>query len=283
MEDNILSRMLQRYGDFTRSQRKIVDYVVRHRRKVEHITITELSKQCGVSVSTVSLFCKKIKVRGFHAFKLELVRAASTDETCLESLTEELGNDSAAVTMNKAFQQMSAELNNIYHKLSESAVISAAGLLQNARQVICLGQGNDSIVALAAWAQFSTISSKFKAIQDSYMQIVSLSTLSEEDVVLYFSNSKFGEEILASAEIIRRQGAKLILVTEHLNPLVETYVDVVLLYELIENPCSLCLTSVIVVQLFVVEMLLSKFIYYLPRLAEQNRSSVQKALEQKYV
>lgn len=283
MEDNILSRMLQRYGDFTRSQRKIVDYVVRHRRKVEHITITELSKQCGVSVSTVSLFCKKIKVRGFHAFKLGLVRAASTDETCLESLNEELGKDSAAVTMNRVFHQMNAELNNIYHKLSESAVISAAGLLQNARQVICLGQGNDSIVALAAWAQFSTISSKFKAIQDSYMQIVSLSTLSEEDVVLYFSNSKFGEEILASAEIIRRQGAKLILVTEHLNPLVETYVDVVLLYELIENPCSLCLTSVIVVQLFVVEMLLSKFIYYLPRLAEQNRSSVQKALEQKYV
>lgn len=135
MESNILSRMLQGYEDFTRSERKIVDYVLGHRREVEQITITDLSKRCEVSISTVSLFCQKLKVKGFNAFKLELVQVALPEETSFESLGERWAEDSITVTMNKVFWHMSVELSNTYYRLSESAIMLAVALLQGAKQV----------------------------------------------------------------------------------------------------------------------------------------------------
>ena len=76
MEKNILAQMLQEYDSFTRSERKIVDYVLEHQKETQYISITDLSAECEVAVSTVSLFCRKLRLAGFNDFKLELARAA---------------------------------------------------------------------------------------------------------------------------------------------------------------------------------------------------------------
>ena len=75
VERNILAQMMREYDSFTRSERKIVDYVLEHQKETQYISITDLSNQCGVAVSTVSLFCRKLKLAGFNDFKLELARA----------------------------------------------------------------------------------------------------------------------------------------------------------------------------------------------------------------
>ena len=233
MEKNILAQMLQEYESFTRSERKIADYVLEHQKETQYISITDLSNQCEVAVSTVSLFCRKLKLAGFNDFKLEVARAAD--------------------------------------------------LLRDAGQVICLGQGNHSVVALAAWAQFSTTSSKFKTIQDSHMQIVTLSTLSKTDVVLYFSYSGATHEVLSAAEVVRNRGARLILVTRYLNSPASAYADVVLLCGPNELPFQFGSSAALVAQLYVVEVLLSEFVRRDPERAEANRQSVGKALTQKCV
>ena len=76
MEKNILTQMLQEYDSFTRSERKIADYVLEHQKETQYISITDLSAECEVAVSTVSLFCRKLRLAGFNDFKLELARAA---------------------------------------------------------------------------------------------------------------------------------------------------------------------------------------------------------------
>lgn len=76
MGKDIIALMLQEYERFTRSERKITDYVLEHQEETQYISITDLSAHCGVAVSTVSLFCRKLKLAGFNDFKLELARAA---------------------------------------------------------------------------------------------------------------------------------------------------------------------------------------------------------------
>ena len=178
MGKDIIALMIQEYERFTRSERKIADYVLEHQEETQYISITDLSAQCGVAVSTVSLFCRKLKLAGFNDFKLELARAALPARAAFSEpgseITEE---DSAAAVMGKVLSAVQDTLNNAYHMLSEQEIIRAADLLRRAGQVVCLGQGNHSVVALAAWAQFSTTSPKFKTIQDSHMQTVMLSTL----------------------------------------------------------------------------------------------------------
>ena len=284
MEKNIVALMLQEYENFTRSERKIADYVLEHPKETQYISITDLSAECEVAVSTVSLFCRKLKLAGFNDFKLELARAALPEGSNMSQLTGAvLPGDTAGVVMGKVLHTMQEELNNAYQMLSASSVTRAVDLLRAAGQVVCLGQGNHSVVALAAWAQFSTTSPKFKTIQDSHMQAVVLSTLSSQDVVLYFSHSGATHEVLAAAEIIRARGARLILVTRYLNSPASAYADTVLLCGPNEQPFQFGSSSAFIAQLYVVEVLLSEFVRRDPEQAERNRQSVGKALTQKCI
>lgn len=284
MGKDIIALMLQEYERFTRSERKIADYVLEHQEETQYISITDLSGQCGVAVSTVSLFCRKLKLAGFNDFKLELARAALPARAAFSEPGSEITEgDSAAAVMGKVLSAVQDALNNAYHMLSEQEIIRAADLLRRAGQVVCLGQGNHSVVALAAWAQFSTTSPKFKTIQDSHMQTVVLSTLAEGDAVLYFSYSGATHELLEAVEVIRNRGGKLILVTRYPNSPASAYADAVLLCGPNEQPFQFGSTSALIAQLYVVEALLSEFIRRDPEEAEQNRRSVGKALTQKCV
>ena len=282
MEKNILAQMLQEYESFTRSERKIADYVLEHQKETQYISITDLSNQCEVAVSTVSLFCRKLKLAGFNDFKLELARAASPAGGAGIG-SGGRGASTPTAVKDKVLREAQDALTNAYHMLAEREVARAADLLRDAGQVICLGQGNHSVVALAAWAQFSTTSSKFKTIQDSHMQMVTLSTLSSTDVVLYFSYSGATHELLSAAEVIRNRGARLILVTRYLNSPASAYADVVLLCGPNELPFQFGSSAALVAQLYVVEVLLSEFVRRDPERAEANRQSVGKALTQKCV
>ena len=284
MGKDIIALMLQEYERFTRSERKIADYVLEHQEETQYVSITDLSAQCGVAVSTVSLFCRKLKLAGFNDFKLELARAALPARAAFSEPGSEITEgDSAAAVMGKVLSAVQDALNNAYHMLSEQEIIRAADLLRRAGQVVCLGQGNHSVVALAAWAQFSTTSPKFKTIQDSHMQTVVLSTLAEGDAVLYFSYSGATHELLEAVEVIRNRGGKLILVTRYPNSPASAYADAVLLCGPNEQPFQFGSTSALIAQLYVVEVLLSEFIRRDPEEAEQNRRSVGKALTQKCV
>ena len=284
MGKDIIALMIQEYERFTRSERKIADYVLEHQEETQYVSITDLSAQCGVAVSTVSLFCRKLKLAGFNDFKLELARAALPARAAFSEPGSEITEgDSAAAVMGKVLSAVQDALNNAYHMLSEQEIIRAADLLRRAGQVVCLGQGNHSVVALAAWAQFSTTSPKFKTIQDSHMQTVVLSTLAEGDAVLYFSYSGATHELLEAVEVIRNRGGKLILVTRYPNSPASAYADAVLLCGPNEQPFQFGSTSALIAQLSVVEALLSEFIRRDPEEAEQNRRSVGKALTQKCV
>lgn len=284
MGKDIIALMIQEYERFTRSERKIADYVLEHQEETQYVSITDLSAQCGVAVSTVSLFCRKLKLAGFNDFKLELARAALPARAAFSEPGSEITEgDSAAAVMGKVLSAVQDALNNAYHMLSEQEIIRAADLLRRAGQVVCLGQGNHSVVALAAWAQFSTTSPKFKTIQDSHMQTVVLSTLAEGDAVLYFSYSGATHELLEAVEVIRNRGGKLILVTRYPNSPASAYADAVLLCGPNEQPFQFGSSAALMAQLYVVEVLLSEFIRRDPDQAERNRQSVGKALTRKCV
>lgn len=59
---------------FFDTEKKIGDYIVRNPKKIVDMTVGELAKECGVSEASVSRFCKRIELRGFHHLKISLAR-----------------------------------------------------------------------------------------------------------------------------------------------------------------------------------------------------------------
>lgn len=261
MEGSIISLILFEYSNLTKSEKKIADYVLEHQFETQYISITDLSIACGVAVSTVSVFCRKLKLSGFNDFKLELAKASIiTDSQNMAPLPELVNYDNPIEAVLEKVLHVSQDALNLTYRMVDAPMVQlASDLIDQARQVVILGQGNHSIVASIAWAQFSAISSKFKTVEDSHLQLYTLSTLSPEDVVLYFSYTGATRELLEAVELISAVGAKLILVTHYSNAPACASADAVLLCGINEAPLSFGSIAIIISQLYIINLLVDVY------------------------
>lgn len=62
------------YDTFYEQEKKIATYIMQHHKEVVNMTIGELAEACGTSVATISRFCKKCNVDGFHHLKIGLAK-----------------------------------------------------------------------------------------------------------------------------------------------------------------------------------------------------------------
>ena len=285
MDRSITDVLLMQYESFTASEKKIVDYVLSHQRESQHMSITELSAACSVAISTVSVFCRKLKLAGFNDFKLELARANMLAHPQAGSMeeTEVLQGDSLETVLKKTLSRTQETLRRTAYMLDEEAVERAVELLSSARQVVCLGHGNQAAVALSAWSQFATVSSKFKLMEDSHLQMVALSTLTKEDVVLYFSYSGANWDLMDAIEVLRITGAKLILVTRYAQSPAAEHADVVLLCGAEDQPLQYGSVDAMISQLYIIDVLISRYRLNNMDQVEQYQEFIAKVLARKHL
>lgn len=74
MEGPVINQICASMDSFFDTEKKIGDYIVRNPKKVVDMTVGELAKECGVSEASVSRFCKRIELKGFHHLKISLAR-----------------------------------------------------------------------------------------------------------------------------------------------------------------------------------------------------------------
>ena len=283
MKKSIIEKLLAEYETFTLSEKKIADYVLANQRNCMSIGITELASECSVAVSTVSVFCRKLKLSGFNDFKMELARANTLDDQSVprESNIEVTEGDSTELILKKTCMREREIMRCSSHMLDPEQTDRAVDLLVGARHVLLLGQGNHTAVAMAAWAQFAMTSTKFQTVQDSHMQAVVMAGLGPEDVVVYFSYSGATLEIMDAVQTIRQVGAKLILVTRfHRSPAAE-YADVVLICGADERPMQFGSFDALFSQMYVVDVLLSCYTLRCQEQVKRRRDIIGRELARK--
>lgn len=74
MEGSVINQICASMDSLFDTEKKIGDYIVRNPKKVVDMTVGELAKECGVSEASVSRFCKRIELKGFHHLKISLAR-----------------------------------------------------------------------------------------------------------------------------------------------------------------------------------------------------------------
>jgi len=277
VEKNIVAQLLREYEQYTKSEKKVVDYVLAHPQETQHSSITDLSAACDVALSTISVFCRKLQLAGFNDFKLALARAASLSEDAPDGGDIKVSvQDSLETVMDKSRRAAQSCISKTSRMLQEPAIRRAVELLMQARQVVCLGQGSCTAAAAAAWTLFSTVSGKFRSAQDPHMQTVLLSTLSPLDLVVYFASAATERQAAAAARLIGPRGARMLLIS----PTAPTgfFVDTTLLYDLPVGPFTS--TIPLVAQLYVLDVLFQEFCRRAPEETAQFRESAAKALAQ---
>jgi DNA-binding MurR/RpiR family transcriptional regulator len=284
---NIFTNISNNYYLLTTSEKKVADYVLSHQSGVQYMSISELAEECGVAEATVSRFCRRLKLRGYNAFKLALAKATGQrggENFNLEPLEGEiLPEDSIDDLSRKLYAAHVSALSQTKDLIRPEIVSQVAELLLRADKVYCMGQGGSMILAQEAAHLFSTISPKFVAVQDSHMQATASALLGEKDVLMFFSYSGSTKDIVDVMARAQSRGAKTVLCTRFLKSPGAAYADIVLLCGSNEGPMQLGSVQARIAQLFVVDVVFNEFCRRMGPEAQENRERVVNALADKHV
>ena len=210
--ENIYERIDQRFYELTTAERKAAKFVMRRRGDVQFLSIGEFAEQSGVAEATITRFCRRLGCAGYSAFKLAVANAGAHQREPLHSRSVEAG-DSLDDVSRKLLVADAEAMEKTLELIRPENVDRAVELLRGARKVLCMGLGGSMLIAAEAAHLFSTVSGKFVPVSDAHLQVIAASTLSADDVVLYFSYSGATKDMTELLQTVREQGAKVVLVT----------------------------------------------------------------------
>lgn len=167
--------------------------------------------------------------------------------------------------------------------LKPAAIEQAVEILRGARRVLCIGQGGSMILASEAAHLFSICDGKFIPVSDSHMQIIASATLTEEDAVLFFSYSGATRDMMETLNVVRNQGAKILLITRFPRSPGAALADVVLQCGSNESPLQHGSVPARIAQLFLLDILFTRLCPLDQDRCGQNRQAIAAALADKHL
>ncbi len=283
MSGNILENITEQYHSLTRSGKKLADYIFANASTTQYLPISTLAENSGVSEASITRFCHNLGLSGYNDFKLAL--AKSDYVTDLGDPSNSPETITAEDTLSNVFQKLHASnilsLNETLELLDEQNISKAVDLLSNADRVFCFGQGGSMVMAMEAWARFSTATSHFIHIEDSHMQAMNIALATSQDVILFFSYSGSTKDMEDIMNIAKDKNISIILVTHFPKSRAAGFADVVLLCGYNESPLQSGSVAAKVGQLFLIECLFYGFCKRNPELYAAARSASAEAIAQK--
>lgn len=222
------------------------------------MSISELAEEADVAEATVSRFCRRLGYKGYGAFKLAMASATAAKNSVSALYGQVQHLDSVSELCQKV---CAADVDAVTQTLSlvrTEAVSRAADLLLGADKVLCMGQGGSMILAQEAAHLFSTALPNFYAVEDSHIQVMRAATLTERDVVFYFSYSGATRDLVDVMKIAKRVGAKSILITRFPKSPGAACADIVLECGSREAPLQLGSIAARMGQLYLMDVLFSE-------------------------
>ena len=273
-QGNIFDRISARYFQLTPSEKRVADYILGHRDRVQYMSISELAEACVVADATISRFCRRLEISSFNAFKLETAKAAAVPG----------GNRTARdAAYRPVLEEHIAALEQTAQLLDREQVHMALELLLAASRVVCMGQGISMIMAEEAWTMFSSISPKFWFVPDAHLQINTVALLNPGDVVLFFSYSGSTRDFQDVLQVAKQRKVKVILISRFPDSPGGRLADVVLQCGANERPLQQGSVSARMSQLFVLDVLMQQFYQATKVQAEDTMARISDALARKHL
>ncbi len=284
MNVNVFELISNSYYDLTASEKKIADFITNDPEHVQQLGISDFAESCGTAMATVSRFSRKLGYDSFNAMRIAIAHAISSNLGHAELLT-------GKITMEDTFEDEckkihAADLSVItqtYELINTESYFAAIDYLLNAKKVICMGQGGSVIIAMEAAHLFSTVSGKFTCVQDNHMQIITISNMEKDDVLIYFSYSGSVRDMMENFTLAKSQGVKTILFTRFPKSPGAELADVVLQCGSSESPLQLGSIPARISQLYMLDVLFSEYCRRDYESARRSRERIAKAISGKHV
>lgn len=238
-----ISLLRSYYPSLTAKERVVASYIMNNNHVIRE-SITHVARECKVSYGTIDRLCKRLGLSGFQELKIRMAsehgegEPVAADDTALK------------VRMKKAVKdiQQTVEL------LSEESLNNAAKAIADAGSVLVCSLASSLGTAVGVHYRLSRFGIRSDCPVDTYQQRYRATTLTVDDVALVISYSGASKELLRVAQLSKRQGAKVIALSNYLESPITEEADILLLSGIESNPMGEEVASKVAMEFIVTEL-----------------------------
>jgi len=187
------------------------------------LPVAELAERSHVSKPTVVRFCRSVGYDGLADFKRKLAGSVNEGVPFVHRAVDEDDKTSDIVVkvIDNAVSALLKYRNDAASHAFERAIVALTEAGKSGKRIEFYGVGNSGIVAQDAQHKFFRLGVNAAAVSDSHVQVMSATMLAPGDCAVIISNSGRSRDLVDVAEIARRKGATLIVVTASGSPLAQ--------------------------------------------------------------
>ncbi len=203
----------------TKTEKKVIDGILKTPpEEIIYLSISDLSARLKVADATLVRFCKKIGYNGFQDFKLHLSQTVAVT-----------GKDSVDSTAKRIALQMVDAINETSRGIRYEEYLRIAELMIHSDKVCAFGVGNSAITAMEISNVLARLGMIVTYTPDPHLQAMITSNLGKNDTVILISVSGSTKDIIDVAEIAKKNGVNIVIITCYdISPLAK-YADHILL------------------------------------------------------
>lgn len=212
MEKSVINQICASMDTFFETEKKIGNFILHHPKEIVDMTVGELAKECQVSEASVSRFCKKIDMKGFHHLKIsiakEMVSQSEDDELSNHISVDDLEQSLKNILANKV-----AELTQTVSMMNSENLQDILKRINNAQNVLFAAVGNTVPVAMDGAYKLNQIGISAVSTPVWETQLAYSYNLSPDDVVIAISNSGESTGVINILEAAKQKKATTISIT----------------------------------------------------------------------
>lgn len=213
---NILAAMKQQYPTFSKSQRRIADYILNHYAQAANMTASKLAETVLVSESTVVRFATGLGYPGYPEFidaLLEYSRSESSMVKRMESLSSTLENRDV---LTQVLQSDTENLKTTLQKINRDGFDGAVDAILQAKNIYIIGFRSSACLASFLSFYFNLMFANVRLIQTNSVSEMfeQLLRVEEGDVVFGISFPRYSRRTVKAMEFAKSRGATIIALTD---------------------------------------------------------------------
>lgn len=236
------------YPSFSKQEKKIAKFFIEQSNLVSYMSLQEITKKIKVSEATIVRFVKKIGYKGFIDFKLEIAKENPVEEAeNVDDYIEVIHNN-----INKT-------INSTKELINKDDINSAIKLIEISNKLYIYGLGASGVAAiemqnrLLRYGKFST------AITDSHFQIMYSSTTTKNDLIIVISLSGETVDLIYPLNVAKKNGCKIIAITNYIMSPVAKLSDICLLTSGKETPLNGGSLIAKISQLYIIDIIATAY------------------------
>lgn len=213
---DVLSRIEQLRSELSKSEKRVVDFMMRDMQNFSRLNVKEVAQGASVSEPTVVRFCRRVGCEGFKDLKIRIVQDLAYRQATREGEAARAREGSPRAgyapaptdVPGKIHAAALAALQSAHSGMNWDAVEAAAAAIAKARRVVIYGiGGSSSVMANEMHNRLFRLNISSIPHTDSYMQRMAATTLSDKDVAVFISSTGRPRTLLDSLELAKYYGA----------------------------------------------------------------------------